>query len=213
MKPRIRQDADVLTFTIETRGDIPTALPLPDDSKTYVWVVDADHDSSTGQDPIIGNDFNVRITIGQSFIDGVVDVVGSIPGGGGGTVSVDGNTIQITIDHSQIGATSPFNWLSDASRFLDGMGAGHGPTSLATATILLDSDGDCVLDAQDACPGFDDGLDADADSIPDGCDVCPGFDDAEPCPIPTVSEWGLVSITLLLLTTGTILLRSRRTRA
>jgi len=36
-----------------------------------------------------------------------------------------------------------------------------------------DSDGDGVVDAIDACPGFDDRLDADSDGIPDGCDENP----------------------------------------
>ena len=36
-----------------------------------------------------------------------------------------------------------------------------------------DSDGDCVPDDDDICPGFDDRDDADGDGIPDGCDNCP----------------------------------------
>jgi len=34
-----------------------------------------------------------------------------------------------------------------------------------------------------------------------------GFDDGETCPIPTVSAWGLVAMTLLVLTFGTVVLR------
>lgn len=37
----------------------------------------------------------------------------------------------------------------------------------------LDSDGDGVLDADDACAGFDDAKDYDGDSVADGCDECP----------------------------------------
>ena len=36
-----------------------------------------------------------------------------------------------------------------------------------------DDDGDRVCDADDLCPGFNDGVDADADGVPDGCDPCP----------------------------------------
>ena len=54
-------------------------------------------------------------------------------------------------------------------------------------------------------------VDTDGDGVPDACDTCPGFDDAEPCPIPTVSEWGLIAMTLLVLTAGTVVLRARRT--
>ncbi len=37
----------------------------------------------------------------------------------------------------------------------------------------LDSDGDSVCDAADACPGADDFIDNDMDGTPDGCDACP----------------------------------------
>lgn len=36
-----------------------------------------------------------------------------------------------------------------------------------------DADFDGVIDACDACEGFDDGQDADGDSLPDECDLCP----------------------------------------
>lgn len=36
-----------------------------------------------------------------------------------------------------------------------------------------DTDGDCVPDNDDVCPGYDDSLDADGDGVPDGCDNCP----------------------------------------
>ena len=51
---------------------------------------------------------------------------------------------------------------------------------------------------------------ADGDGVPDECDNCPGYDDAEPCPIPAVSDWGLIITSLLLLAGGTIVIARRR---
>lgn len=42
-----------------------------------------------------------------------------------------------------------------------------------------DTDGDCVPDVEDECPGYDDRDDMDNDGVPDGCDECPGYDDNE----------------------------------
>lgn len=57
---------------------------------------------------------------------------------------------------------------------------------------------------------FFDPFDSDGDSVFDACDLCPGFDDALPCPIPAVSEWGMVAMALLLVTVGTILIAKRK---
>ncbi|UCE60007.1 MAG: exo-alpha-sialidase [Phycisphaerales bacterium] len=90
-----------------------------------------------------------------------------------------------------------------------------------------DSDGDGVCDANDECPrdankiepgicgcGVDDDADSDGDGIPDCVDTCPGADDEEfgPCDagaIPTVSEWGLLVLALLLLVAGKICFSTR----
>jgi low density lipoprotein receptor-related protein 5/6 len=73
-----------------------------------------------------------------------------------------------------------------------------------------DSDGDGVADCDDLCPGSPD-VDSDGDSVLDCNDRCPGKDDRidenangipnclEPAIIPTVSHWGLIILTLLLL--------------
>jgi hypothetical protein len=53
-----------------------------------------------------------------------------------------------------------------------------------------DTDGDTVPDCVDLCPGEDDLLDANGDGIPDCLSMA----------IPTVSGWGLVILSLLLLT-------------
>jgi hypothetical protein len=97
-----------------------------------------------------------------------------------------------------------------------------------------DTDGDGVCDSNDICPGFPDGEDADGDGVPDGCDICAGDDNAPGATddddldgvincndlcngvddavfgpecegaIPTVSEWGLVVLALLLLVAGKV---------
>lgn len=74
-----------------------------------------------------------------------------------------------------------------------------------------DSDGDTVCDSRDICPGEDDLLDSDGDGFVDCIDQCPDEDDGvdenrngvPDCAertefIPTVSEWGLVIMTLSL---------------
>ncbi|MHC4697461.1 MAG: hypothetical protein ACYTFA_12025 [Planctomycetota bacterium] len=85
-----------------------------------------------------------------------------------------------------------------------------------------DSDGDGVCDSDDGCPfdpnktdpglcgcGVDDHADSDADGIPDCDDQCPGLDDPIFAPdcittIPTISSWGVIILTLLLLVAGKI---------
>ena len=80
-----------------------------------------------------------------------------------------------------------------------------------------DGDGDGTPDCVDGCPndpgkiapgvcgcGVSDAGDNDGDGVPDCVDQCPGVDDAVFAPecvgaIPTVSEWGLVVVALLLL--------------
>ena len=54
-----------------------------------------------------------------------------------------------------------------------------------------DYDGDGVAQCFDRCPGIDDNLDEDGNGIPDCLDV-----------IPTISEWGIIIMTLLLLVLG-----------
>ena len=75
-----------------------------------------------------------------------------------------------------------------------------------------DADGDGVPDGCDDCPGSDDNLpgardDTDGDGVLNCNDRCPVVDDTVFAPecegaIPTTSEWGLVVLTLLLLTGG-----------
>lgn len=93
----------------------------------------------------------------------------------------------------------------------------------------IDSDGDGVADCVDGCPndalkispgvcgcGQGEVGDSDADGILDCVDFCPGVDDAVFGPgcdgaIPTVSQWGLVTLALMLLTGAKLRFGARTT--
>ena len=95
-------------------------------------------------------------------------------------------------------------------------------------TTCADSDGDGLADVvetadctecadRDPCNTGTDPMnpDTDGDGVEDGRELLGGSD---PCddssePIPTVSEWGLIVLTLLLLTAGTVVLGRRRRAA
>lgn len=62
-----------------------------------------------------------------------------------------------------------------------------------------DTDGDGVADCQDLCPGEDDAVDANANGTPDCLETA----------IPTVSEWGLIAMVLLLLAGARVYFRRR----
>ncbi len=92
-----------------------------------------------------------------------------------------------------------------------------------------DIDDDGVGDVCDNCPGTPnaDQSDLDGDGVGDACDNCPddlnpdqadndGDDVGDVCddsPVPSVSEWGLLSRAFLLLTTSTAILLWRRRSA
>ncbi|MBK6900528.1 MAG: hypothetical protein IPH09_15170 [bacterium] len=87
----VEQQGGRLLFTIALRGDVPASLLGPDDTQTYLWYVDADEDPSTGQNHgAVGSEFNVRAVIGETYGGGWVDITGEMPGGGRGTVTVEG---------------------------------------------------------------------------------------------------------------------------
>ncbi|MBU0641597.1 MAG: hypothetical protein KKB50_22285 [Planctomycetes bacterium] len=134
----IEQDGGYLTFTIETRGDIPTTLPHPEDSLTYLWLVDADNDPGTGQPHgEVGSEFNVRAVISEVYGGGFVDVTGGLPGGGLGTVVVEANRIEITIFLPQIAAPEQFHWRCAAGHVENGVCISSNPeTVVAVANTL-----------------------------------------------------------------------------
>lgn len=66
----------------------------------------------------------------------------------------------------------------------------------------VDTDGDTVADCNDVCPGGDDLVDNNGNGTPDDCDSAGT--------IPTVSEWGIVIMALLLLAAGKIYFGTRR---
>ncbi|MEK6675719.1 MAG: thrombospondin type 3 repeat-containing protein [Planctomycetota bacterium] len=85
-----------------------------------------------------------------------------------------------------------------------------------SAGTMCDSDADGICDSADNCPAIANAnqADSDGDTVGDACDLCPGQDDlldadnnfVPDCRqnIPTVSTWGMVILTLCLMTLGKI---------
>jgi hypothetical protein len=118
-----------LTFTMVMRDTIPQTLPAPSDTITFLWFADTDNNPDTGQGGVLGNEYNVRAVVGQTYGGGFVDVVGQWANGGGtGQVAVSDNVISITINISQIGSPDLFSMRADAGQFIGGAGAGNGFT-------------------------------------------------------------------------------------
>jgi len=137
MAASIEQSGGLLTFIIEAREPIPATLPDPDDSMTFLWLVDADNDPGTGQPHGgVGSDFNVRAVVSENWGGAFIDVAGTLPGGGGGRVVLIGNRVEMTIGLSQIASPAQFTWRGDAFQNIGGVGSGNGETAIATATTL-----------------------------------------------------------------------------
>lgn len=134
----ITQDGGRVTFSMQLRGPLPSALPLPDDTQTYLWLIDTDSDPATGQSHDgLGSEFNVRAVIGQTYGGGWADVTGSVPGGGDGVVAIDGNTITITVWLGQVGDPDTFAWRCTSFSELGGAwAAGNAETAIASASTL-----------------------------------------------------------------------------
>jgi hypothetical protein len=133
----IEQFHGQLTFRIDTRGEIPTSLPDPEDVMAFLWLIDADEDPGTGQPHgALGSEFNVRAVIGESYGGGFVDVTGDLPGGGVGSVNVEGNAITITIYLSQISGAVDFNWCCAS---FGEIGGGYVPGNPETVIVHSDT--------------------------------------------------------------------------
>ena len=86
----------------------------------------------------VGSEFNVRVTISGTTIGGFVDITGSLPGGGSGTVTIEGNRIEITINLTQIANPEQFHWRCDAAHSVDSMVVSYNmETVVAVADTLL----------------------------------------------------------------------------
>jgi hypothetical protein len=139
LEARVEQEGGLLRFVIEVRGNIPATLPLPEDSITYLWLVDADRDGSTGQPHgALGSEFNVRAVVSELYGGGWVDITGSLPGGGLGTVEIAGSQITIEVGLAQIAAPADFDWRCATFETINGIpGSGNGAeTSVALAVTL-----------------------------------------------------------------------------
>lgn len=110
--------------------------------------------------------------------DGCVNALGGVPGPAGSVCEGDGDNDGID---GECGDSCP----DDPDKFVPGL-CGCGVSD-------ADSDGDTIPDCSDQCPGQDDRVDNNDNGVPD----C-----LEQAPIPALSEWGLVILALLLLTTG-----------
>lgn len=134
----IAQDGGRLTCSMQLRGPLPAALPMPDDVQTYLWYLDTDNDPGTGQPHgELGSEFNVRAVIGQTYGGGWIDVTGAVPGGGDGAVTIDGSTISITVWLNQVGDPDTFTWRCATHAESSGSWEpGNDDTMVATATTL-----------------------------------------------------------------------------
>lgn len=134
----IAQEGGRLTFTMRLRGPLPLSLPLPDDAQTYLWYIDTDSDPATGQaHGEVGSEFNVRAVIGQTSGGGWADVTGTVPGGGDGEVSIDDDTISLTLWLAQIGDPDTFTWRCATFAELGGVWEpGNDDTAVETAATL-----------------------------------------------------------------------------
>jgi hypothetical protein len=185
---RIVQHGRSATFILETRGTIPTTLPQPTDKLTYLWLIDVDRDPGTGQNHgEVGSEFNVRAVIGQNDGGAFVDVTGALPGGGYGTLVINGNRLELTLRLDQIASPAQINWRSDAFGYVTGLGNinNGGETAVASgtfSTLAADCNSNGTLDDCDIAQGTS--RDTNQDGVPDECEVAAdcnhnGVEDAE----------------------------------
>jgi hypothetical protein len=134
----IEQSGLLLRFSMQTRLPIRTDYPLPQDSGTFFWLVDADSNSVTGQPQGgIGSEFNVRVVVGEQFGGVFVDAVGQLPGGGSGVVTIIDDVIQVEVALNQLSSPAEFLWVVDNWEDINGVHyPGNGHSAIAIANIL-----------------------------------------------------------------------------
>jgi hypothetical protein len=138
VEARVESEGGDLTFIMRMRGTLPTLLTSSDDTLVFLWLIDADHNSDTGQSwGTLGADFKVAAKIGQNNGGGFVDVLGSIPGGGRGTMTLVGDTIRVTIHAGQIGFPKEFDWRVASVALLDSWFVAGNAISAQGSTVVL----------------------------------------------------------------------------
>jgi hypothetical protein len=134
----IEQSGLQLRLSIETRLPIRTEYPSATDTGVFLWLIDADQDPATGQSHIgIGSEFNIRAVIGEQLGGGFVDVTGALPGGGSGSVSVNGDVVQIVISLNQVSSPEQVSWSASSFEVIDNLYIqGNSESEVAVATVL-----------------------------------------------------------------------------
>jgi hypothetical protein len=138
LSAHVEQDGGLLTFFINTRGDIPTTLSQSEDSITYLWFINADNNPNTGQPHGgLGSEFNVRVVISEVYGGGFVDVTGSMPGGGPGSVLIQDNIVKISLGLAQIASPDDFHWRCSTFQIVNNSFIpGNPETDIAQSTII-----------------------------------------------------------------------------
>jgi hypothetical protein len=119
----VERNGTQLRFVMVMEGSVPTSEPVPGDGNVYLWLVDADNNPETGQNPeqSVGSEFNVRVVVGSAGPEGYVDVTGQWPGSDGPAVAtVAGNRIEILIDMPQIMSPDIFQFRCSTFRIESG---------------------------------------------------------------------------------------------
>jgi hypothetical protein len=138
IEARVEEEAGDLTFIMRMRGTLPTSMPTPDDTLFFLWLIDSDHNPNTGQYwGNLGADFKVVAKIGQRNGGGVVDVLGDLPGGGAGTVTIVRDTIRISIRAGQVGFPKEFDWCVASAATINGWFVSGNNISVLGSTVVL----------------------------------------------------------------------------
>ncbi len=227
---------DTFVVKLDSDGELGWARQLggPDNDSAWDVGVDGDHvytvghfrgtadfDPGSGSFPLTSADDS---DIFVSRLDAAGDFLSVLQIGG----ALADFVFRLALDSS--GSIHMVGYFEGTSDFDPGAG-----TAMLTATgqdafvarlrSVTDFDGDGILNEVDNCPETDNPaqLDWDGDGVGDVCDNCPDTinpDQADvngngsgnvcdPSSIPTVSEWGMIFMTLLFLTFGTIAVTRR----